>query len=259
MGPQKTILIVDDEQDLRDTVGYLFKSRGYAVETAYDGANALTKLETVHPDLIILDMNMPKMNGLEFYERIKGKHERPRYPVLVLTARANMEDLFRSLDVDGFMAKPFELEQIFKESEFIIKKNSALILIDEDNHIQRARRICVVESHPETAHKVAAAFLEMGYIVNTAQSGASAILRMTMDPPDVALIHLGLDDIAGDVVIGKLHASEETKGIKYVLYTGKSPQKVQVTRKISEKEGIAILAEFTHPLDLLEAVDRLYT
>ena len=123
----KTLLIIEDEEDLRETVEYKFKACGFKVVTAFDGLDGLEKLETIKPDLIILDMNMPRMNGLEFYQRIKGEDEKPKYPILILTARANMEQLSRDLDVDGFMSKPLELDELFKEVESIIKKHSGFI------------------------------------------------------------------------------------------------------------------------------------
>src|SRR4029077_16070984 len=82
----------------------------------------LAKLEIFKPDLIILDMNMPRMGGLEFYQKISDQLNQPKYPVLVLTARANMETLFKELNIDGFMAKPFEVDNLLEEINIIIKK-----------------------------------------------------------------------------------------------------------------------------------------
>ena len=70
MSDQKTILLIDDEIDLQQLVKIALKSKGYNIETANNGLEGLAKLETVKPDLIILDMNMPKMGGLEFYQKI---------------------------------------------------------------------------------------------------------------------------------------------------------------------------------------------
>ncbi|MBU4334491.1 MAG: response regulator, partial [Candidatus Omnitrophica bacterium] len=191
MSNPKTLLIIDDEEDLRDTIEYKFKAEGFNVVTAVDGLDGLEKLETVKPDLIILDMNMPRMNGLEFYEKIKGANEKPKYPVLVLTARANMEQLFRDLDVDGFMAKPFDLNELFKEGGAIIKKYSGSVQRERGSDERRARKVCIVENDSKTLNKIAIAFLESGYMVNTAQSASSAIKRIIMDVPDLVVIALG--------------------------------------------------------------------
>ena len=120
---QKTILLIDDEVNLQQLIKITLNAKNYHVETAGNGLEGLAKLETMKPDLIILDMNMPKMGGLEFYQKICDGTDRPRHPVLVLTARANMEQLFKPLNIDGFMAKPFEINDLLHEVETIIQKN----------------------------------------------------------------------------------------------------------------------------------------
>ncbi len=260
MANLKNLLIIDDEEDLRETLEYKFKAEGYRVETAFDGLDGLEKLKTYNPDLIILDMNMPRMNGLEFYQAITDEKEKPKHPVLVLTARANMEKLFTDLDVDGFMPKPFELEEVFKEAESIIKKYSGTTQKVRGSEELRARRVCIVENDPKAFNDLAVAFLESGYIVNSAQSGASAIKRMTMDVPDVSIISLGLKDISGDIVIGKLKRIETTKDVNFILYSSKilDYDKMIINQKISDKEGICQFIQSNSASDLLKAVDSLF-
>jgi len=123
MSPQNTVLVIDDELDLRELVKITLKIKGYHVETAGNGLEGLEKLATMAQALIILDINMPKMGGLEFYQKIcvDGKS---KYPVMVLTARANMEHLFKGVSVDGYMAKPFEIDDLLKEAAGIIERTS---------------------------------------------------------------------------------------------------------------------------------------
>ena len=120
---QKIILLIDDEINLQQLIKIALKSRNYHVETANNGVEGLAKLETIEPDLIILDMNMPKMRGLEFYQRICDDTKCPRYPILMLTARANIEPIFKQLNIAGFIAKPFEIADLLHEVESIIQKN----------------------------------------------------------------------------------------------------------------------------------------
>jgi two-component system, chemotaxis family, chemotaxis protein CheY len=256
MEKQRTVLIIDDEEDLRDTVEYKLTSRGFTAVCAVDGVDGLEKLKTVKPDLIILDMNMPRMNGLEFYQHIKGADDKPQFPILVLTARANMEQLFRDLDVDSFMAKPFDLDLLVKEVEIIIKKHAHSIQKEIGSDEVRAKRVCVVENDRNRFDRIALAFLNSGYMVNAAHSGASAMKRIMMDVPDVVVISLGLSDISGDIVIGKLHRLEVAKNVKFILYTTafSDVDKTMIARRISEKEGVSQLIQYTDPNDLLSAI-----
>lgn len=118
----KTILVIDDEIDIQQLVKMALRSRGYHVETASNGQEGLVKLESFKPDLIILDMNMPKMGGLNFYQKICDSQDRPKYPVLVLTARTNLESLLTQMNIDGFQAKPFEIDELLEKVSEIINR-----------------------------------------------------------------------------------------------------------------------------------------
>lgn len=125
MAEQKTVLLVDDDIDLQQLTKIALKSRGYVVETANNGLEGLDKLGTIKPDLIVLDMNMPKLGGLGFYQKICDGKDRPPYPVLVLTARTNMEQLLTQMNIDGYMGKPFEVDEFLQKVDLIIRKAPA--------------------------------------------------------------------------------------------------------------------------------------
>jgi DNA-binding response OmpR family regulator len=106
------ILIVDDEKEM---VGYLseyFVSRGYRVYAAVDGSEALRKVETLNPDVVLLDLLMPGIHGMEVLTRIKSSH--PRTAVVIMTALINETVAEEALEAgaDAYIAKPFNLEKI---------------------------------------------------------------------------------------------------------------------------------------------------
>jgi len=104
------ILIVDDEPFNLDLLEQELTDQGYAVERAADGEEALKKVETVLPDVILLDYMMPKMNGIEVVKRLKQDEKHKGIPVILLTAKASQEDKVRGLDAgaDDYVVKPFE-------------------------------------------------------------------------------------------------------------------------------------------------------
>ncbi len=109
----KTILVIDDEKAICDLIKVLLEAEGAQVLTAHNGEEGLKVLEKMIPDLIILDMNMPKMNGIEFYSKIaKPDDATPTIPVLVLTGRGNMKAMFEEFHVDGFLSKPFQASEL---------------------------------------------------------------------------------------------------------------------------------------------------
>lgn len=260
MNSQKTILLIDDEADLRQLVKIALKSRGYLVETAGNGLEGLEKLRTVKPELIILDMNMPKMGGLEFYQKI-CVNGHPEHPVLVLTARANMEHLFRELNIDGFMAKPFEVDDLLGEVDTIIRskagggaRTAAPGVADGP---RAPARVCVAENDEAAFNKIGSAFLGAGYIVNAARSGTEAIERISAAVPDAAVIKLGLVDISGDIVVGKLKMMARTREVKCVLHTGRTADRTIITEQISRKGGIDCFLVSDDPGELVAAVNKL--
>lgn len=104
------ILIVDDEPFNLDLLEQELTDQGYAVERASDGEEALKKVETVLPDVILLDYMMPKMNGIEVVKRLKQDEKYKGIPVILLTAKASQEDKVRGLDAgaDDYVVKPFD-------------------------------------------------------------------------------------------------------------------------------------------------------
>ena len=110
----KQILLVDDERDLVFYTKLFLEEQGYEVLEAYDGKQALEVLETVRPDLIILDVTMPRMTGWDVLKEIQADPEKVDIPVLMLTARAEDADKARGweLGVTWYQTKPFELDEL---------------------------------------------------------------------------------------------------------------------------------------------------
>ena len=259
METKKKILVIDDEVDLTQMIAHLFKAKGFEVQTAADGVEALEKVHEFAPDLIILDMNMPRMGGIEFYSKICGANGRPRYPVLVLTARANIKGLFQDLEIDGFMVKPFDIDELVAQAETIIKKRGQNSIKRLEGFEPRPRRICIVEGDPKTAGELAGLFLNEDYTVIPAKSGTAALEKMMKEVPDVALVHLGLTDIPGDMVIFRLSRMAKTMDVKYVLYTHRSSKlDAAVMERIKAKSGIWTLVEYSDLKELLEKVSGLF-
>ncbi len=117
----KTIMVVDDNQDIVTIVKTVLEEKGYVVQTAYSGMEVFSRLEEKRPDLIILDIMMPNMNGLEVLERLKGTAETSSIPVILLTAQVQQEDMQRGykLGADYYITKPFTGTQLIDGINFV--------------------------------------------------------------------------------------------------------------------------------------------
>ena len=102
----KKILVVDEEKPISEIVKYNLVKEGYEVFTAYDGEEALEKVEEVEPDLIILDLMLPKMDGLEVAREVRKTHD---MPIIMVTAKDSEIDKVLGLELgaDDYVTKPF--------------------------------------------------------------------------------------------------------------------------------------------------------
>ncbi len=119
----KKILIVDDERDMSYFLGVRLRSQGYTVATAKDGLEALETIKTDQPDLILLDIMMPKMSGYEVCRTLKQSETTKHIPVIFLTARDQAQDRAAALSSGGddFLAKPFESQALLMKITTWIK------------------------------------------------------------------------------------------------------------------------------------------
>ena len=108
------ILVIDDEPYILRSLSYLLSREGYRVETASNGEDGLARLRELHPPLVFLDIMLPRMNGYEVCERIRGDEELARTYVIMLSANGQQIDRERGLSngADEYMTKPFSPREI---------------------------------------------------------------------------------------------------------------------------------------------------
>jgi len=107
---QKKILVVDDQKELVEAMKMRFEHAGYEVIEGYNGKECLEKAKTHLPDLIIMDVSMPQMDGYEAVREIKADEAIKNIPIFMLTGKDQMEDLFKMEGVEEYITKPFDYE-----------------------------------------------------------------------------------------------------------------------------------------------------
>jgi DNA-binding response OmpR family regulator len=123
----KKIMIVDDEPNLVELVRAILESENFEVITAYNGQEALEKLETVKPDLIIIDMMMPGMSGRELCEKIRANPKTKNLKVVFLTVARFSEvgkNVLQNLNVLDYITKPFENEDLVNRIKKVLGYHS---------------------------------------------------------------------------------------------------------------------------------------
>jgi DNA-binding response OmpR family regulator len=114
-------LIADDDTDLRELIGITLTQAGYTVVKAGDGAGAVRLWEKEQPDLVVLDINMPGLNGFQACQTIRA---RSRVPIIMLTVRGEEQDLVRALDLgaDDYLTKPFSPRTLVARAKALLRR-----------------------------------------------------------------------------------------------------------------------------------------
>ena len=112
----KKVLIVDDEQDIVETLKFVIEATGFECHCAYDGEEGLNKAKEIIPDLIILDVMMPVMNGYKISRLLKFDTKYKDIPILMLTARSQEKDkeLGKETGADEYITKPFDIDFVLE-------------------------------------------------------------------------------------------------------------------------------------------------
>ncbi len=156
-----TVLIVEDEEHLRATLAYNLRKAGYDVQLAASGPEALARFDAAQPDLVLLDVMLPRLDGFATCRRMRERGG--TMGILMLTARDDVEDRVRGLDAgaDDYLGKPFSLEELLARVRAferrgpagfgpriavgeLVLDTAALVLWRDDTRIDLTRRECAV-------------------------------------------------------------------------------------------------------------------
>lgn len=146
------VLVVEDEPDIAALVAYQLAHAGFGVRTAPDGREALRAIETDPPDIVVLDLLLPELSGLEVLRVLRGSNETRDLPVVVLTARGDEESRVAGLQLgaDDYMSKPFSPRELVLRVEAVLRRTVA----KSDGQARRARLRAGPISIDTHAHRV---------------------------------------------------------------------------------------------------------
>lgn len=148
--PEKTVvLVVDDEPQMVGVISYALQVAGFDVLTAYNGEQALRRIEARHIDLVILDVMMPGMDGFEVCRRIRCNSN---IPVLLLTARSDQTDVIAGLELgaDDYMPKPFSTRELVLRAQAIMRRTgrSKTEIVSGPLHINLLKHTVTLDGCP---------------------------------------------------------------------------------------------------------------
>jgi len=144
----KTILVIEDEQDLAELVAFHLEREGYLPLIANDGTAGLRQAQTTLPDLLLLDLMLPGISGIDICKTLKGSEKTVAIPIIMLTAKGEEIDRVVGFEVgaDDYMSKPFNMRELLLRVKAVLRRtnsgeavgknlNIGLLFIDSERHI----------------------------------------------------------------------------------------------------------------------------
>ncbi len=118
----RTVMIVDDSVTVRKVTSRLMERQGWEVVTAKDGLDAVTQLQDIYPDVVLLDIEMPKMDGFEVLRRVRGDDRLKDLPIIMITSRTGAKHMQQALDlgVNEYLGKPFQEANLFSTIDEVL-------------------------------------------------------------------------------------------------------------------------------------------
>jgi CheY-like chemotaxis protein len=122
MGSQRMVrvLVVEDDEDIRDLISDILNNAGHDVILALDGQDGIDVAKEEQPDLILMDLNLPEVNGATASKVIKNGPETQDIPIIAMSAAHNIQSQLGNLAVDGFVAKPFDVEDLLSTIDAMV-------------------------------------------------------------------------------------------------------------------------------------------
>lgn len=209
------ILLIDDDKDILLSIGDFLKLNGYAMFTAMNGEDALRLLAENKPDLIILDINMPKMSGLAFLANIQAKPEWADTPVYVFTGRVNMEHYFEGVHIAGFMAKPCLPDKLLKDIRNILVQNK----LQKDSAGKSGQlKILLVEPDESRRKELTERFTQAGFEVVASSDVGDVVQKAIAEQPDGIMMQMFMDVMNGSQVASILRMIPATRDLPMLIY-----------------------------------------
>ncbi len=212
------ILLIDDEPNLLLVVGDQLRLEGYEVSTARSGDEALQLLRIQPPDLIILDISMPGMTGLALLKKLSGPDGKPRFPILIFTARSNMEQFFQTTSVEGFLSKASDPAQLLTEVKRILLKTRKVVKPEAPTNPKQRRIVLILEDDPILNMRLKTSFTIAGYETLTITESHSLAETLQNHTPAVILLKSLLAGTTGSAIAASLADYTTARGISIILY-----------------------------------------
>ncbi|MDP2808403.1 MAG: response regulator [bacterium] len=240
--PKPKVLVADDEPTIVNFFIAALSDQGYEIESAVNGAQAVEKALSFLPDVILLDVVMPELNGYQVTEKLKANPATSGIPIILVTGLGSVDDKVKGLEsgADDFLTKPFNLQELLARVHSLIKLKKLQDQLKELSgrqpapvHIKKVlssyrSHILIVEDDERITNICKSILGAGGYVVDIAPDGEEAQKYLRAAIPDLILLDLMLPGINGLDLLKQLKEDSVTKDIPVIIITALSDLKTKV-------------------------------
>ncbi|HEY6562129.1 MAG TPA: response regulator [Polyangiaceae bacterium] len=217
--PRLCALLVDDSELIHKHTRPLLEEAGYTVLQAWDGSEALELVRSQRPDLVITDVEMPKLTGFELCQAIKENSETASIPVVICSSLGEASDLERGFNAgaDDYLIKPVIAEELISRVHSLLATRM----------ISTRERVLVVDDSAAIRHLVADCMRRQGFRVETAVDGQDGLEKAVREPPDLVLTDYDMPRMTGFELVLALRKDPTTRDVPLVMLTARDSRRDQ--------------------------------
>jgi PAS domain S-box-containing protein len=212
-----TVLVCDDDEDIRDMMTALLEKKGHRAVAVGSGSELLERVSSIAPDVILLDLLMPEMNGWEALQRLKSDPVTASIPVVIVSIFSPDRNGWPFTELAGWIQKPVDGETVVGSIEAVLPARSG-------------KTVLLVEDDLDLARVITEGFASHGIQIVHAATGRAAIELARELTPDLLILDLVLPDIDGFAVVDSLKDRRLLKAIPLIVYSGSEPTAFQRDR-----------------------------
>ncbi len=248
MPKKNKILIIEDEEFLADVLETKLKNEGYEVLAAGDGREGFTKIESWKPDLILLDIVMPKLNGYEVLEKMYDDHI--KIPVIIISNSGQpveLEKIKKLGAVDYLIKTEFEPQEVADKVGKYLKIQSELNNNFKDSKMDNKKKLLLVEDDQLLREICAKQLLKAGFNVSTVIDGGEALEKVRQEHPDLILLDIMLPTVDGFEILKQIKNDKDPKiaNIPVLMLSNLGQETDMAKAKGLGASGYLIKAHFT--------------
>lgn len=214
------ILIVDDDKDFAESIKMILEKSDYKVDLAFDGEEGLEKVRKLMPDLVILDVMMPKKDGYYVLHELKEDNNTSHIPVIVLTSlgegqkgKSGVETIAMGHKADAYLEKPVEAKVLMEHAVKLLQNE------DEESKSKAKSKILIIDDDPDFIAGIKSILENSEYKVLIAYTGEEGITKAIEEDPAMILCDVMLPGKDGFAVCKELKSYDNTKNTPVVMLT----------------------------------------